>query len=59
MKFIHFARDQFYGPGAITDAPAELLNRFDPTAHPDYANRTVPELLDAYRALDRTSVFQA
>lgn len=59
MKFIHFARDQFYGPGAITDAPAELLNRFDPTAHPDYANRTVPELLDAYRTLDRTSVFQA
>ncbi len=53
MKYIHFARDQFYGPGAITDAPAELLKRIQPDAQLESTNGAVADLLNAYRALDR------
>lgn len=49
MKFVHFARDRFYGPARVVDAASSLrLQSGLPTANEDAAS-----LLREYRALQR------
>jgi len=49
MKFVHHARDHFYGDEQVELASAKLLSRLSGFA----AARSVSELLRAYRKLDR------
>ncbi|MEW6302615.1 MAG: glycosyltransferase [Verrucomicrobiota bacterium] len=50
MKFIHFARDRYYGPAEIVAESSRLLTLLN--HHREAA--TARELLTVYRALDRT-----
>ena len=49
MKFVHHARDNFYGEEAVEVASAKLLGRLDRPAVGD----SIEELLLAYRKLNR------
>lgn len=53
MKFIHHARDNFYGPGDLEIEPAVLLSRLPPCGSVPQAGLSVREVLDIYRHLDR------
>ncbi|MDA1274400.1 MAG: glycosyltransferase family A protein [Verrucomicrobia bacterium] len=55
MKFIHFARDHFYGPGTAEADPASLLPQLFPVGASAPRAQTVKELLAVYRMLDRES----
>ncbi|MBI2928168.1 MAG: glycosyltransferase [Verrucomicrobia bacterium] len=52
MKFVHHARDRFYGEAKIEEAPAKLLAL---VREDDARRRALPvrELLQSYRRLDR------
>jgi cellulose synthase/poly-beta-1,6-N-acetylglucosamine synthase-like glycosyltransferase len=49
MKFVHHARDRFYGEEEVAVAAAELLGRIRTNAPPENAR----ELLKLYRSLER------
>jgi len=54
MKFIHHARDQFYGEGEVGKEAGELLKLL-PGAHQQSAGASLQSLLFQYRALDKAS----
>ena len=51
MKFVHHARDNFYGEGRVEEQAARLLEKLTPTHHPD-GGLSVRELLQLFRAHD-------
>ena len=52
MKFVHHARDRFYGDGKVEEEPAKLLAKLTPEGKLD-ADLSLLGLLRIHRALDR------
>ena len=52
MKFVHHARDRFYGERNVGEESAKMLAKLAPDRKPDTA-MSLRELLEIYRALDR------
>jgi len=50
LKYVHFARDNFYPNEPVAKVAAELLNKL----YPELNSKSPQELLFAYRKLDRT-----
>ena len=52
MKFIHYARDHYYGKGKVTEEAKKLLALL-PGGDPGSADLSVRELLRIYRRIER------